>query len=381
MNIKSLFQQIGSATRSKDWRLSFVPFIIACVYLWSSLFALEFSGKHIILFLLSLCTTFGFAAFGYFVNEFFDKEEDLKAGKLNKLSLLSLPTQLLLFLVISMVCFLPWFFLPKNTTTYWLISAEIASFLLYSLPYLRLKKSVFFAGVLDAFYAYLIPGLLSYHTYSLVSSTSSSYFPILFFLCLFFIGYRNILIHQIKDVLGDQKAKVKTLPQYIGVKQSYNLLKILFVLEMTLLLAFSLSLAWHNNIYLLWLLAVISYLIYMHKTIAVVFDKTQYSALLPARHVLELLYQLWFPLVQLLILILIDWRWILILPFHLLLLVNPDYLFTFWGLGKKHLWHQGLRPLLSMLINYPLYLFFRLFGVDLKKDKKSASDYFKNKKN
>lgn len=379
MKIKSLFQQIASATRSEDWRLSFVPFIIACVYLWSSLFALEFSSYHIIILLLSVCTTFGFAAFGYFINEFFDKKDDLIAGKINKLSLLSLPKQFLLFLFISILCFSPWLFLPADANSYWLILAEIASFLLYSLPFFRLKKSIFFAGILDALYAYLLPGLLSFHTYALVSGLDVKIHPVLFFVSIFFIGYRNIFLHQIKDVLGDKKAKLKTLPQYLGVNKSYNFLKILYLLEISLLLAFSIELIIINKIYAPWFVLVVLYLIYVRKDLRKLFKEESYFALLPVQHVLDLLYQLFFPLLQLLLLLWIDWRWIVIVPFHLLLFVKRDFITTFYGLVLKYAWHRSLRPFISAILNYPIYLLFKIFGVDLIKENKSALTYLKNK--
>jgi 4-hydroxybenzoate polyprenyltransferase len=379
MKVKTALALISSATRSADWRLSFVPFIMACVYLWSSLFHISFSLVNLGVFILSVSTTFGFAALGYFINEFFDKADDLKAGKLNKLSLVAGKFQVALFLVILAVCFLPWLYLPKDEVSLYLILAEIGCFLVYSSPCLRLKKSTYFAGILDALYAYLIPGLLSFQTYALLSGVTLKVYPILFFVAIFFIGYRNIFLHQIKDVLGDQKSGMTSLPHRLGVERSYTLLKAIYFLEIALLLAFSAELIYIHKIYAPWLAIALGYLIYVREDLRKLFVSEPYFALLPVRHVLDLLYQLFFPLLQLLILVWIDWRWLLIVPFHLLLFVNRDFIVDFYGRITDYLWHRSLRPSLSAVLNYPIFLLFKLFGIDLVKEQQSAFSYLKNK--
>ena len=140
--------KVLSATRISDWRLSFVPFIIGCVYFWASLLHLDFSFFHFLIFCLSICTSFGFAALGYFINEFFDKKHDAQAGKINKLAILTWPKQLFLFLLILVLCFAPWLVLPTSRFSIILITIEILCFLLYSLPFIRLKNTYYFAGIL-----------------------------------------------------------------------------------------------------------------------------------------------------------------------------------------------------------------------------------------
>ena len=349
MKVKLAIDHIKSATRSSDWRFSFVPFIMACVYLWSNLFEIRFSLHTLSIFALSVSTTFGFAALGYFINEFFDKADDAKAGKINKLSLLSPQLQALLFLVIIAVCLLPWIYLPKDQTSLHLILAELTCFLLYSAPYIRWKRSTYIAGIIDALYAYLIPGLLSFHTYELLAGGKQAAFPLLFFVALFFIGYRNIFLHQIKDVLGDQKSGMISLPQKLGPIQSYRLLKMLYFVEIGLLLAFSVQLVFIHKSYVPWLVIALVYLIYVRKDLKQLFFTEAYFALLPLRHVLDLLYQLYFPLLQLFLLIWLDWRWAVLAPFHLLFFVNRDFIVVFYGKLSHYLWHRSLRPVLSAL--------------------------------
>lgn len=375
MKIQSVIQQFNTLTRAKDWRLNFVPFVIACVYLWINLFKITLSIHSLIVFILSIATTMGFAALGYFINEYFDQAQDKAAEKINKLSFISGPKKLGLFTLILLICLLPWLVLPADKLSYTLIGLEISLFIIYSAPLIRLKETVFIAILIDTAYAYLVPCLLSYHTYALLSESSHTFFPWFFFTLLLFIGIRNMLLHQIKDVLGDQKAGFKSLPQYLGVKRTQELLKMLIILEITLVIAATLELANHQIFFALWFVLVIIYLVFSIKDLREVLNNNAYFDLLPVRHFLDLLYILWFPLCQLLLIIFIDWKWIVLLPIHLMLLVDQGHLIRF----SKFIWHDSTKPVLSALVNYPIYYSFRLFGVDLKQEKKSAVEYVKSK--
>lgn len=375
MKIQSVIQQFNTLTRAKDWRLNFVPFVIACVYLWINLFKITLSIHSLIVFVLSIATTMGFAALGYFINEFFDQEQDKAAGKINKLSFISGPKKLGLFVLVLLICLLPWLVLPADKLSYILIVVEISLFVIYSAPLIRLKETVVLAILVDTAYAYLVPCLLSYHTYALLGGANEAFFPWFFFALLVFIGVRNMLLHQIKDVLGDQKAGFKSLPQYLGVKRTQGLLKILIILEITMVLAAVLELAHHQKFFFLWLAIVIIYLGNSLKDLREILNNQAYFDLLPVRHFLDLLYILWFPLCQLLLILFIDWKWIVLLPIHLFLLVDQGHLIRF----TKFLWHDSTKPFLSAMVNYPIYYLFRLFGVDLRQENKSALEYVKNK--
>ena len=79
------YRSLLIATRAKDWRFSFLPQIFGNLYLWLILFDIPFSISSVLLLILSLITSFGFAALGYFINEFFDKKDDENYNKVNKL--------------------------------------------------------------------------------------------------------------------------------------------------------------------------------------------------------------------------------------------------------------------------------------------------------
>ena len=100
------FKNILLATRAKDWRFSFIPQIFGNIYLWLLLFKIDFGIKGLILLLLSLITSFGFAALGYLINEYFDQEDDAKAGKINKLKFIPKLYLIKLIIIILLILLL-----------------------------------------------------------------------------------------------------------------------------------------------------------------------------------------------------------------------------------------------------------------------------------
>ena len=371
MNIKESIQNLGNLTRSDDWRLSLVPLILGCTYLWAVLLQIEFTLDHFLVIVLSYVTSFGFAALGYFINEFFDQAHDKKAGKINKLSLIAPKYQLTLFLSLLLFTLVPWIYLPKNNLSYVLIITELLLFLIYSMPFIRLKETFFFAGVIDTMYAYVVPAVLSYHTYSFLSeSTISLEYISLFFLLLFVVGYRNILVHQIKDVMGDIRSKTKSLPQLLGPDLSNKFLHWLVFFELLLL---SLTLIWFslNSWQFSLFIALLILFIYQHKSSLkqlLVFDG--FFALKKVRQSTDVYYQKFFPVASLVFLIGVDPYWLVVAPMHWALFVN---------LNLKNRYHTYVRPVLSSMINYSIYYMFLLFGVNLKERQVSAINFLKSK--
>lgn len=376
MSIAASIGKLSYLTRSSDWRFSFVPFIMGCVYLWAGFLGIGFDVSGIILITLSLTTTIGFAALGYFINEHFDKTNDAAAGKVNKLALLKGYQQLFLLLAIVAITLLPWLWLPADKLSYVLIGTEIGLFLAYSLPYIRFKEKAYLAGIVDSSYAYVVPLFLAFHTYSLYTGTHYRLMVILFSLAVFFIGFRNIIIHQVNDVIGDEKAGVETLPMKIGVENTTQLLKVNLVYEVFFCSLAFVVIGLIKPVYLIW--AVI-YLAYITQRVSVNRKEmtNPFFTLLPVRHLTDQAYQVLFPLTMLFLLIIIDWHWLVLLPLHVLFLLPNSILEE--SLKYLHLFSIRLKGVVSILVNYPIYFFFLIFGVNLKKENKSAMEYLKSK--
>ena len=378
------YKNILMATRAKDWRFSFIPQIFGNLYLWLLLFNIEFSLQALLLLLLSLITSFGFAALGYFINEYFDQADDAKAGKINKLKFIPRLHQIKLLVIIALATFIPWIILPFDKISGILVTAQIALFFLYASPPIRFKNNSYISGIIDALYAYIIPLLLSYYTYYLYSGSISINFPFLacYGVLLFIAGYRNIIIHYINDIFKDKKAGLITLPRAIGVQKTNTLLIYLLLIETILILLQIVIVA--SEILLLWLLLIpILFLIYKAFKQAqklpnhIIVNK-------PIRHAPDLYYQVYAPALILGALVLYNFVWIVLVPIHIALFIPLFRLHPiiswFQRINFKR-YYICVKQIISWGVNYTIFFMFILIGVNLKKRQLSALGYIKYKLN
>lgn len=380
--------ELLNATRFNDWRYSFIPNIFGNIYLWLFLFTIPLNTASVLLLVCSLITSVGFAALGYFINEFFDKKDDYLAGKLNKLALISPNKQIILLLVILSFTFSPWFFLPKSGLSFLLMAIQILLFIVYSSPPFRLKKNWLAATIIDSLYAYVVPFVLSsytYHLFSLQTPRSSLLYVILvvYAVTLFLVGMRNITIHNINDVFNDKRLGILTLPRRLGVVATNNYLITSIYLEFLLSAILCCLLSSYNLLFLVGV-GMVAMQLYT-------FTQKQYvlkNGILvnkPTRHAPDKLFQLLFPLLFLVNLLFYNPLWLILLLFHLTIFIpiNTYKPIKSWAVRVKiglHKLRIQLKHLLSLVINYSIYFVFLLFGVNLIKEKKSAWHYIKTKK-
>jgi 4-hydroxybenzoate polyprenyltransferase len=380
--------KIFLVTRAKDWRLSFVPFIIGCVYLWLWWFEIRFSVAAVLLFVFSLITTVGFASLGYFINEFFDKNVDAKAGKINVLGKLPVLHQVGLFLGCAALTFLPWIWLPKGNVTFILIAIEILFFLLYSLPFPRLKNVPFVSGFVDSGYAYVIPLTLSFYTYVLFAHGVIPFMFYSFLISVFLIGFRNITIHHVNDIFKDIRSGTRTLPQIIGINKTNKLVAALLVFEILFVLAWSIQITWAKPLFFIWIISFITFLFIRAKFLSSSI-KFEYFSIEPIRHLTDPAYQYVFPAVCLVLAITVDLKWIIIAPFHFaLFLTKPMQVIAWETVYWKtiQLKYAGIRTFTivvimpsSLVVNYIIFFSFLLLGINLRKEKKNALMVLKEK--
>ncbi len=378
----ALFRKLSYVTRASDWRLSFVPFVMGCVYMWLWWFQISVSATTLWLTFLSLVTTIGFASLGYFINEFFDKESDAKAGKINKLAYLPATYQAGVFLVAVTLTFLPWIWLPTTALSWMLIALQLALFLIYSLPVPRLKEHTYLSLVIDSGYAYVVPLLLSFYTFSLIAGLPG--FPIWFYLfmsAVFFIGIRNIIIHQVRDVFKDAQSGMRTLPMILGVEKTKKMVVVVLLYEALLWLLAGVLLIQLHAVFLLF--------VSLHTLVALwALRKSPLHLYDPQTDELFInwSYLYLFPVMMILLAGMYHPLWLMLLPFHLALLF-PYYLFEKAALRTKRAYYGiitfiaiDVRRAGSVLVNYPIYYVFRIVGIDLIKEKKSAAEVLFGKK-
>ncbi|MCO5280711.1 MAG: UbiA family prenyltransferase [Chitinophagales bacterium] len=385
--MKPFLIRLSDLTRSQDWRLSFVPFIMGCVYLWLSWFKIDLNFESSLLILFSLVTTIGFAALGYLINEHFDIASDTKAGKVNRLAYVSNKVKLGLFLFSVSMALLPWLWLPHDNVTWFLIGAQFLFYLLYSLPFPRLKDVPFASNFIDAGYAYWIPLLLSHHTYALYAKASWAFWLPLLSIAVFLVGFRNILIHQVDDLFNDKRAGVRTLPMVMGVERVTFLIKGLLVQEVVFIIAalwyISVATPMHFFVLVMYILSLCLLVWRLRLHFA-----SNYFAIESVRHITDGVNQYVLPICWLVVLGFQKPIYLIFIPIHLLFFFPRNY----WQAIKNSIFsiytiirwlvlslYWKIYQVLSKCANYLIYYFMRILGVDLVKENTSLVGYIKRK--
>jgi len=172
-------------------------------------------------------------ALGYLINDYFDTEEDRLANRVNYISQFSCYRLLLLVILFLTIAILPFVFYPLCQPHYFIfLIAQLLCFILYSVPPFRLKNNMF--GLLaDSLYSFLLPGLI---VISLGFDFSKTYviqisLLVLFIVWLFLLGWRSIILHQVKDVNKDIKSGNITFTIKVGVENAVVLAWIALILE------------------------------------------------------------------------------------------------------------------------------------------------------
>ncbi len=356
--------------RIKDWLYSFIPIILGNLYLWIYIFGIKRDIETFYLLVLSLITSLGFSSLGYLLNEFSDIVDDRLAGKLNVLSGKKHYQIAGLFFFSSLLTFLPWLYLPSDYISFFLIVLQLSSFILYSISPFRFKKIVIISNLLDTFYAYLIPQILSAYTFFLFSDLLN--FPkylLIYFIVFFIVGFRNILIHQIDDIFYDKNINNLTLPRKLGIGRTDLLLRGLILSEFFAISLFLIFMAININLYLIISLIFVFYRAYY------LFVKrkemlSNFIVFFEIREGFNSIYQIWLPLIFITFLAFNSIYWILIYPIHLLLFADRIMISKIVS---------GIKTVVSVTINYSIYYLFRIFRVNLKNEEKDAVTYIKSR--
>ncbi len=173
------------------------------------------------------------AAFGFYLNELTDIQDDIRAGKNNIVATFSTSKASLIFRLII-------FFTAISTVLFWeytyilvLFSIQIILFILYSCPPVRLKRFPIAAVILDSLYS----GTIFYFICLLYAEANLNWTIALLTLGFgIFRGLRNIIYHVDKDQKLDHLAGQKTLAHLTDNHRMTLAQSLLFFLEISCLL-------------------------------------------------------------------------------------------------------------------------------------------------
>lgn len=162
----------------------------------------------------------------------------------------------------------------------------------------------------------------------------------------------------------------------------------LLLLEIVVVLLWSLWEARSKPLLLFWVFALCIFLFIRLKNISSFFN-VKYFCIEPVRHLTDPAYQYVFPAVCLLLTAIIDYRWLALVPFHFAMLLTKPMQIIAWETiyWKSIQWKfAGIRTVTtiiiipaSWLVNYSIYFAFMAMGVNLRKEKKNAWCVIKEK--
>lgn len=373
--------------RVSFWFKSLLPVLFGNIFLFVLLFDVEPKASLLVALLLFFISSVGFAATGYLLNDLFDRKADAASGKAN--ATLGKPVaEVLLYVMLCLsLALIPWIFLPVNEVITALLILQLVSYLLYSAPPARIKNIPFLSNAADAGYAYVVPLLLVHELIRQLSGNAGNGIWITAMLSALFlvVGLKNIFIHQLDDLENDRKAAVLSTPLYLGTLRSGIFLQVLFVLEVLLALSWLGWMSYQDHRFIA-ALSVFGLLlvpvIYDHRNVAQRLDRYQLAGL-----GLNAFYQFYLPVFYLICLCFASRYWIWGLLFFVILFNDAEsfrqkrniFLVFVWGWGLLVKLYYLLRNVVSKAVNYIIYWIFRLFGVDLRAEKKSALSFLREK--
>jgi hypothetical protein len=367
---------VAKPFRAEDWWIGKASLLVGLVYLFSIYFQIPF--EHFGLWAMcSLVTIIGFASLGYLLNDYFDQAQDKLAGKKNFLLNTSAVRKTAYFCLALLMLFAPWYYLPFDTFTVILIVLQLLLFLFYSAPGLRLKERGILGLITDALYAHSIPAIMAAHTYALISNKPThAVLILLLFTWQFFVGIRNILLHQQNDKDSDIVSGTKTFIRSFHFSIPVLSLLAIQIIEMLLFLSLFGVLSKQNHVFLIPIVAVIISL----PSYFIMNVKNGYRLYFP-----NVLYDHTIPITLIMMLTFTDFRYLILLPIQLILFSKEFIIELIFYLPIIECLNFLKVTLLKtyfyfistfkLIINWLIYILFKFVGVDLVKEKTDAKGY------
>ena len=197
-------------TRPDNWWLPKIPPLLAVGYLSMLATKADFIRAAFLLgcYLFSLSSA---AAYGHVVNDSFDVDADLRAGKGNAMAGASWARRLSLCAALLLAGFAPAWVAPYTTTTLLLLALTFLWPTLYSVPGLRLKERGVAGLACDALGSHVTPTLVMLSLFGMTDPPwSGRLFPWAVVAWSTALGLKGILHHQMKDRAGDIRSATVT---------------------------------------------------------------------------------------------------------------------------------------------------------------------------
>ena len=229
----------GKLIKAEKWWNEKAPLVLGLVYFLLAVSRPVLSVTRYLPALLAFVTAFvGVAGYGHVINDLADRKHDRAAGKHNTMQGKGALESAGIVLALMVLSWVPWLILPATRWTLPLVGLQLVLLTAYAVPPLRLKIRPVPGVVTDALYAYTMPVLITWTTWTaltrLAAPTQSH--PALLALLIpwsFSVGLRGILNHQYGDAANDLCSGVTTFATRFGRSRTlWALSHIVLPLEM-----------------------------------------------------------------------------------------------------------------------------------------------------
>ncbi len=298
-------------TRWHEWNF-IVPLVLVPVFY---IFISGSNAVHPLLFSITTFWSFSCCAvFTFLINDFSDREVDLKAHKVKPTASLSkvVILSILLFTIIGGIApifFLANFIIADATPIYLLLLCYVIGYL-YSMPPVRLKER----AALGVFAANLLPSIFLTGVILLVTSFDIAL--MLFFIKLYLFNVRKLIQHQLVDFFNDKRTNVSTIVHNLGIgRVNFLLYKILMPIELLISTAILIVIS-AMNIKLMLLLLGFGFILVVHWSLMKRYNIINIS---PVESYMDDYFSLFLPFALLFLLIERDLKNVLLLVMYILI--------------------------------------------------------------
>ena len=198
-------------TRTSDWWEPKITLVLSIGLMVCYLYSQEISWAILGFFLLLLLVVSAGAVYVSLINDYTDLEEDLQAGKTNRLQSFSVRQRKLLILASVGIISLFIYLLRDYPIGLGFFIAAQLSYTCYSFPPLRLKARGIYGVMADTFGAHVFPAIGMFAFLAEYLSQSVDWMAVLLLGGWSFLyGLRGILSHQYLDRDHDERVGVNT---------------------------------------------------------------------------------------------------------------------------------------------------------------------------
>jgi hypothetical protein len=300
-------------SRAHLWFYQKLPPVLAVAYAQILLTNIQppdaYAGCVAILIALTGC-----ALFGYFLNDWFDIAQDRLAGKPNRMESVSPKYRWIFPLTALLLGFFPFWFQQFPAEALFVVTIDYVFSFLYSTPAFRWKERPVPAIVLDAAAAHFLPVILVFAMFP----DAFTLFSVAACVWALFNGLRQIVLHQLWDYQNDTRAGVVTFVRRIGFARAQSVLsRLIFPVELIAFLVLAFAIFQTNRIFAV---PVVLYAVILTIKSRIWKRSIQAAPAVSTNHIPPNdFYETWFPVSLAALLVLQDFRFLLLLVGHMLI--------------------------------------------------------------